>query len=399
MIRSLFALTEPRLRAALRSCFLSGMSSFQELAAEPGGHGAKTPARTSPLDEAQRGAWLDGPDPVTALRVYDGDAEYELPCKATITLGASRRCDVHIPDLGLSALHCLLERKGSQLRVHDQHTTNGTFFGGRRIDAVELFPGDTFTAAPVTLLALNDEMRAQRPIIADIVGEGAAPSPDGILVDAVKSPRGFLLTGESGADTDRLARAIHAVSLRRSQPLAELTEVPGDRAAQREMLRRAARSSLVIDLARIGAPLDVAFCSMVFSRDHHIRVIVLAPATSVARRLLPSRHLEHLHHVWVRPLAIRRADVPGLLDRMLAERSSPRRIADLTPRNREALLASEWRDNFVGLRTAADRLAAVARVPDWDDLDWRERATATAIPKSTLYDWFTMLGLTSPLFG
>lgn len=358
-----------------------------------------TPPRTRPLDEAQRAAWFDGPDLVTAVRVYDGDAEYEVPRTATITLGASRRCTVHLPGRGLSALHCLFERKGSQLRVYDQHSSNGMYFGGRRVAAIELFPGDTFTPAPVTLLAMNDEMRAQRPIIADIVGEGATTSPDELMVDAVKRPRGFLLTGESGCDTDRLAQAIHAVSLRRRQPLIELTEVPDDRAVQREVLRRAARSSLVLDLARIGSPLDVAFCSMLFSRDHHIRVIVLAPAASVARRLLPSRYLEHLHHLWVRPLAIRRAEVPGLLDRMLVERSSLRRLADLTPRNRAALLASEWRDNFVGLRVAADRLAMIARVPDWDSLDWRERAAATAVPKSTLHDWFTTLGLTSPLCG
>jgi FHA domain len=375
------------------------MSANEELAAEPRGRDARTPARTRPLDEAQRGAWLDGPDPVTALRLYDGDAEYELPRKATITLGASRRCDIHIPDLGLSALHCLLERKGSQLRVHDQHTTNGTFYGGHRIDAVELFPGDTFTAAPVTLLAMNDEMLVQRPLIADIVGTDAAPSPDRILVDAVKCPRGFLLTGEPGCDTDRLARAIHAVSLRRTQPLVELAEVPDDRAGQREILRRAARSTLVLDFSRVGAPLDPALCSMLFSRDHRIRMIVLAPAVGVAQRRIPGRHLEQLQHLWVRPLAMRRADIPGLLDRMLAERAAPRRIAELSPRNLQALLAWEWRDNFVGLRAVADRLAAIARVSDWDDLDWRERAAATAIPKSTLYDWLNMLGLTSPLFG
>jgi len=395
--RSLF--TGPRLRAALRSCFLSEMSSFEEISAEPRGGGAETPARTRPLDESQRGAWFDGPDPVTALRVYDGDVEYELPRHPMITLGASRRCDVHIPDLGLSALHCLLERKASQLRVHDQQTTNGTYFGGRRIGAVELFPGDSFTAAHVTLLALNDEMRAQRPIIADIVGADAAPSPDQILVDAVKHARGFLLTGAPGCDTDRLARAIHAVSLRRTQPLVEIDEVPNDRAGQREILRRAARSTLVLDLSRVGAPLDPALCSMLFSRDHHIRVIVLAPAVGAAQRRGPSRYLEQLQHLWVRPLAMRRADILGLLDRMLAERSSPRRIAELVPRNLQALLSWEWRDNFVGLRTAADRLATIARVPDWDGLDWRERAATTGIPKSTLYDWFHMLGLSSPLFG
>jgi hypothetical protein len=43
---------------------------------------AKTPVRTRPLDDAQQGAWFDGPDDVTALRVYDGDVQYELPPKS-----------------------------------------------------------------------------------------------------------------------------------------------------------------------------------------------------------------------------------------------------------------------------------------------------------------------------
>lgn len=361
--------------------------------------GPKTPARTRPLDETQRDAWFDGPDVVTALRIYDGDVEHELPREPMVTLGASRRCDVHVPDRGLSAVHCLLERKGGRLRVHDQHSTNGVFFGGRRVETCNVYPGDTFTLAPVTFVAMNEEMRAHRPIIAEVVGTGFSPSPDRVLVDAVKCAQPLLLTAEAGCDTDRLARAIHAVSLRRSRPLVEISEVPEDRARQREILQRAARSSLVIDLYRIEAPLDPAFCSMVFSRDHHVRVIVLAPSRDTARRLLAIEAPEHMQHIWIRPLGMRPGDIPDLLDRMLAERASPRRLSDLTPHNRDAMCAWEWRDNLAGLRAAADRLAAIARVPGWNGLDWRERAAATSIPKSTLHDWFTTLHLTSPLFA
>jgi hypothetical protein len=175
--------------------------------------------------------------------------------------------------------------------------------------------------------------------------------------------------------------------------------VPEDRSRQRAILKRAARSSLLIDLYQVEAPLDPAFCSMAFSRDHHVRPIVLAPSRDAARRLLPMEDPEHMQHIWLRPLGMRPGDIPDLLDRMLAERASPRRITDLTPRNRDALCTWEWRDNLAGLRAAADRLAAIARVPDWDGLDWRQRAVATSIPKSTLHDWFTSLHLTFPLFA
>ena len=357
----------------------------------------KTPVQTKPLDDAQRGAWFEGPDVVTALRMYDGDIEYELPRKSTFTLGASRNCDIPVPGWDLSATHCLFERRGNRLRVHDQHTTNGTFCGGRRADVIDLYPGDTFTPAPVTFLAMNDEMRAHRPIIADIIGTGSTPSPDRVLVDTVKLSSHLLITGEPGCDLDRLARSIHAVSLRRSRPLVEISVLPAERTKQREIIKRAARSTLVIDLQSIEAALDSTFCAMVFSAEYHIRIIVLAPATSTARKLLPVENVERMHHIWIRPLAERPGDIPALLDRMLAERGTSLRIADLSRRNREALSAWEWRDNFIGLRNAADRLAAIARVPAWDTLDWRERAAATSIPRSTLHDWFTALRLTSPL--
>jgi hypothetical protein len=359
----------------------------------------KTPVRTKPLDDAQRGAWFEGPDVITAIRVYDGDIEYELPQKGTVTLGASRSCDIAVPGRDLSSTHCLLERKGGHLRLYDQHSTNGTFFGGRRIDVVDLNPGDTFTPAPVTFLAMNDLMRAHRPIIADILGTNFVPSPDRVLVDGAKGSNNLLITGESGCDLDRLARSIHAVSLRRMRELVEISKLPEERAKQRDIIKNAARSTLVINLETAKAPLDPTFCSMVFSPDYHVRVIVLAAATSAARKLLPVESVEQMQHIWIRPLAMRPGDVPDLLDRMLAERLASLRLADLTPSNRAALCASEWRDNFVGLRVAADRLVAIARTTTWESMDWRDRSAAVGVPKSTLYDWFIGLGLTLPVLA
>jgi hypothetical protein len=358
----------------------------------------KTPVRTRPLAEAWRDAWLEGPDVITALRVFDDDVELELPSKGTFTLGASRRCDLSVRGRDLSATHLLLERIDHRLRVYDLRSSNGTFFGGRRAEVFEIYPGDTFTAAPVTFLALNNEMRAHRPAIAGILGAGSAPSPDTLLVEAATCSSHLLITGDPGSDLDRLARAIHAVSLRRSRSLVEMGAVPPDRAQQREIVKRAERSTLVIELDPVAPPLDPTFCSMVFSADHHIRVIALAPTLKLARRLLPAEHLERIHPIWVRPLVARPGDIPVLLDQLLAERGAPLRVADLTARNRSALAACEWRDNFIGLRAAAERLAAIAQVRGWEAMDWRERATATSIPRSTLHDWFTALGLTLPLF-
>jgi hypothetical protein len=299
----------------------------------------------------------------------------------------------------LSALHCAFERREKQLRVHDQHSTNGMYFGGRRVELIDLYPGDTFTTAPVTFIAMNEEMRAQWPIIAGPVGSSFTPTPDRVLVDAVKSSNHMLLTGETGGDLERLARAIHAVSLRRSRPVVEITELPGDRGKQREILKRAARSSLLIRLDAFTTPLDPTFSSMALSSDFHIRVIVIAPTTTIARRLLATDEMEQLQHIWVRPLAMRPGDIPELLDHLLAERQARFRFPDLSPGNREALCSHEWRDNFTGLRLAADRLVAISRLQGWEAMSWQERSNALGMAKTTIYNWFCGLGLTSPLFA
>lgn len=360
---------------------------------------AATPARTRLFDAAHRGPWFEGPDLVTALRIYDEDVEYELPPALAFTLGASRRCDVPVRGRDLSARHCAFVRTGTQLRVYDQRSTNGLFAAGRRVDAIDLYPGDTFTAPPLTFIAMNQEMRAARPLIADLIGAGAAPTPDSVLIDAVKLGHHLLITGEAGCEMDRLARALHAVSLRRGRELIELAEPPGDRGAQRVILARAARSTLLLRLELMKAPLDPTFCAMAFSPDRHVRVIATAPSAAAARRALGGATPPHLEQLGLRPLALRTGELPALLDHLLAERGAGFGFAELAAPNREALRRHGWRDNFAGLRLAADRLVAIGRVRDWEAMTWHERSAALGVPKTTLFDWFTSLGLAVPLLG
>src|SRR5262245_8720908 len=116
-----------------------------------------TPVRTPPLADEPRATYFDGPDPVIALREYDGASEWDLPRKASVTLGASSSCDIAIPGRGLSATHCTVERRALRCRVYDMDSTHGLIFGGRRVATADINPGDTFTPMPITLLALNKE--------------------------------------------------------------------------------------------------------------------------------------------------------------------------------------------------------------------------------------------------
>lgn len=339
-----------------------------------------------------RGVWFQGPDLVTALREYNGNAEHALPReRTTFSIGSSPDCDLAISGRYLSALHCVVERRGNRLRVHDQDSRNGTFFAGRREPVFDLGAGETFTAASTTFLTMNDEMRRHRPAFVEIVGADATPSPDDLLVAAVRGTN-ILITGEPGCDQDRLARGMHAVSLRRSLPIVEVSELPATRPAQRELIDRAARSTLVIALAPHSPRIDPTFCSMLLSSSFHVRLIVIAEAAAAATEALGIDATGPMQHVWLRPLASRAGEILDLLDRMFAERGAALRVSELTPDNQAALQSYAWPDNLAGLRAAADRLEALVR-----EKALRKAADALAMSKSTLHHWVDRLGLSLPL--
>jgi FHA domain len=382
-----------------------GKSSSSEAgsATSASGHAGappKTPVRTDPLTDAQRGAWFDGPDVITAIRELDGTFEYDLPRAIQhFMVGASHRgsdmiLPIPLPGRGLSAKHCLLERRADRIRLIDQRSTNGTYFQDRKIDDVLISPGDTFTLAPVTFLAMNDEMRAHRPTFVEVLGTGSTPSPDKLLIEAARGSTNLVLTGEPNCDQERLAPAIHAVSLRRRRPLVEIAEVPEERAKQRAIIDRAARSTLVLS---IGAPpwrIDPTFVSMVTSPSYHVRLIVLAATVDAARAALSRDAVDRMRHVWVRPLALRSDEIDRLLDRTFAEQQSVFRSADLRPGNLAALRAHDWPDNLAGLRLLVREIVTYV-----GHRGMRPAAKSLGISKSTLQKRFDRIGLSLPLFS
>jgi len=355
----------------------------------------KTPARTDPLADAQRGAWFDGTDMVTSLREYDGALDLELPREVQgATMGASRICDLSLPGRGLSAMHCLLERRGDRLRLLDLHSTHGMYFQDRRVQDISIAPGDVFTLAPVTFIAMNDEMREHRPAIVDVLGSGSVPSPDKLLIEAARGSSNLILTGEASCDQDRLARTIHAISLRRRQAIVEIAELPEDRVKQRAILDSAVRSTLVVPIAVRQPPFDPTFCSMMCSPTCHVRVIVLAPSIDVARDALSRDVVDQMQHVRVRPLALRSTEIDRLLDRVFVERRATLRAANLTPANLAALRAHGWPDNLAGLRRFADQILAHAT-----HHGLRPAARSLGMSPSTLHSQLIRVGLSFPLFA
>ncbi len=359
--------------------------------------------KTKTLPDEQRAPQFDGIDLVTAILVYGSDRVIDLPrAMKRFTLGAEASCDVVIASEFLSALHIVMERRGSKLRVIDQDTKNGTYFAGQREAAFDARPGDTFTAGATKLLVMNDEMRAAYPTLVELLGgdeelalytEQFQSKPSDVIVAAVTT-RNLLITGEPGCDHVRLARTIHEVSLLRERPVVELDQLPAptDRLRQRQILDSAARSTLILRLDETSESLDSTFVSSLFSTSFRVRLMVCAPSYEVAARVLRETRARELGHITLLPLTRRfRGSMCRLLDRFLAERGDLR-TKNLTSSNQAAIEAYAWPNNFDDLRWVANWLP---RVHAHDSL--RSAAEELKVSQSTIHRWLLKVGLSLPL--
>lgn len=363
-----------------------------------------TPARTDPLpgepidDEHVSEFDQAGAEIITGCREYDGAgaADWELARDIKrVFVGGSSTCAISIPGRGLSATHCMLERRGRGMRLYDEHSTHGTWVKDAPITTADLRPGDKFTAKPVTLVTMNDAMRLHRPTLVEIVGTGWVPSPDWLMVEAYNSSH-LVITGDPGCDQDRLARAIHAISPRRDQLPIEIGAIPEERAAQIALVKQASkqqapkqRATVILAIPDKHAPLDETFLSMLYSTTYGVRVIVLARRAEDARRALGEALAGMCQYVMLRPLAYRAAEIDQLLDRVFVERGTPHlRTADLTLENQEALRTYLWPENLAELRLIGHAISAHETLGGW-----RPASEAVQRPKTTLQEHFERIGL------
>jgi len=356
----------------------------------------QTPPRTPPLPDDRFVGWDAGPDPTSAVCEYNVEGDWELRRDiAEFNIGGSSKCIISIPGRGLSARHCFLERRAHKLRLHDLDSSHGTFVRGRKLEgSADLSPGDMFTARPMTFVCLNEEMREHRPTLFEILGSGAVRCPDWVMVQAATGSGPLLFTGETGCDLDRLARAVHAMSLRRSRPPVEVVTVPQERAAQAALVQQASRTSLILPLVGEGEPIDPHFSSMLFNASFGVRLLALAESPNVARRALSDAWVELMQHVPVHPLAYRSGEIGQLLDRRFGECTFSLRAADLTPANQDALRTYHWPGNFDELREVADAIMAHATRGGL-----RPAAESLGISHQTLSRRLERVGLELPLFS
>jgi FHA domain-containing protein len=361
---------------------------------------------TQTAPESQRGGTLERPSVVTSLLLYGTDSLWLTPPSVKqITVGSEVGLGIVLPSVHVSAKHCRLDRKREQLWVIDLGSKNGTFFEGVRRRSFALSPGKVFIVGTRAhrFVALNDVMRMSYPALVDILGAenehaiGGAndpPSPSDLIVTATGGAH-LVITGEPHCGQDRLARVIHDISLYCERPFVELrsADIPKDRKPQADLIKQVARATLVLHVDPDDKPLSEAFVSPLFKARHQVRVIAVARDLEVADRVLGPRYCRQLKELWLRPLASRPEAIDRLFNRALEERSSPLKMAYLTPQNQDALRSYDWPENFESVREAAIRLTAIYRLGNP-----HQAALALEMASSSLYKWYRHeLKLSTPL--
>jgi len=119
---------------------------------------------------------LDG-EPVEVPRLIDDEShtEYELLGRSTFHLGRDPECQIALAHPTVSRKHAVLERDGPRFVIRDLGSTYGTFVGGLRVTARQVYDGDVITVGKVELrFAAGDAVAPEGPIAKTRV-EAATP--------------------------------------------------------------------------------------------------------------------------------------------------------------------------------------------------------------------------------
>lgn len=107
--------------------------------------------------------------PVTGLRLLPHGPVFDLDTyrvegkrKRILVIGAEIGCDLIFDDDTVSALHCLLQRHGDRIWVHDCDSKNGTRLNGVAVQVGELTPGASLVLGRVHLVACGEGVPRNR---------------------------------------------------------------------------------------------------------------------------------------------------------------------------------------------------------------------------------------------
>jgi transcriptional regulator with PAS, ATPase and Fis domain len=154
---------------------------------------------------------------VVGLRATHG-TEYSLGTGKRWVIGSAPSCDVVVADPYVSAVHCIVERQpGGSLVVRDQGSRNGTRVNGSAVEGAELRVGSYLGIGRTTLVAFAARDTAQ-PRALELI-RGHDPQLRATIEQARRAAHtdcNVLIVGETGTGKDLLARIIHEGSRRAS---------------------------------------------------------------------------------------------------------------------------------------------------------------------------------------
>ena len=166
----------------------------------------------------------DGPNAGMTFAVDEGSCD--------VFVGTSPACALKLVDPLVSRRHVRFEVSGTQLRLRDTGSTNGTFVNGTRTVEALLSGCETIRIG-ATVLSVERSMRAvavsSETSFGDFVGSSIAvrrlyPLCAKVAVSNVP----LVIEGETGTGKEALAEAIHAMGNRANKPFAvfDCTAVP-----------------------------------------------------------------------------------------------------------------------------------------------------------------------------
>lgn len=176
---------------------------------------------TLELDRSRRsGPW------VLQLGGVGGTSARLLEAGRSFTLGTSASCDVQLNDPTVSARHCTLQVTACGIEVCDLGSTNGTFVGSARVGRAVLTKSESVVVVGRTTLAFHppgvlNECEDSEPI-SGMVGRSVAMRRLYKEVRQFAPKRGnVVLQGESGSGKEVVAQAIHLLSGRGGEFVAQ----------------------------------------------------------------------------------------------------------------------------------------------------------------------------------
>jgi len=149
-----------------------------------------------------------------------------LEAERIFTLGTAPNADIRVNDPTVSARHCSIQITAWGVEVRDLESTNGTFVGSARVGRAVLTKPDSFVVVGRTMLAFcppgsREEVEEVEPI-PGMVGRSAPMLRLYKELRQFSAKRGnILLQGESGSGKEVVAHAIHRLSGREGEFIAQ----------------------------------------------------------------------------------------------------------------------------------------------------------------------------------